>query len=178
MLGTKPQLQYYHHLLQSVIGSFTHCQLFSISVPPSTQNDRRLTNLREIYRLFHYRLDTGYISDKLSVSMEQWHIRHAMSNVVFLVLTGISLGFSSWCFEDPAILVRPFSSQVLAVQECVCVGVCVYTLQGSTMEAWQHQQDKGDKKIERDRMRQYIWKIWMKLDSETTDPLWKSPIIN
>ena len=124
MLGTKPQLQYYHHLLQSVIGSFTHCQLFSISVPRSTQNDRRLTNLREIYRLFHYRLDTGYISDKLSVSMEQWHIRHAMSNVVFLVLTGISLGFSSWCFEDPAILVRPFSSQVLAVQECVCVCVC------------------------------------------------------
>lgn len=140
---------YYNRLLVLL-----HVVSSSLAILQSMQSDCRLTNLREIYRLFHYRLDTGYISDRLSVPVKQWHIRHTTSNVVFLVLTGISWGFSSWCFEDPAILVRPLSSQVLAIEECVCVSVwvcvcwcarvCVlaciwvYSPRGSTMEAWQH----------------------------------------
>lgn len=159
LLSTNPMLQYCLYLLQSVISRFILCWLFSYCFPGQTRADRLQADKpeRELW-LFHYRFDNGYISDWLSVPVKQWHIRHATSNVVFLVLTRISCGFSSLCSESPAVLVWLFTSlhsQVLVTQECVCV-VCVLpcmwvsSLQESAM-AWQHLQDKGDKKMERDR---------------------------
>lgn len=61
------------------------------------------------------------------------------------------------------------SSKVLALKGVYfCVHVCGFTpLQGSAMA---HYQDKGDEKMERERMRQYIWKMWTQFDSERTDP--------
>lgn len=126
LLSTNPMLQYYRYLLQSVICCFILCWLSSYYFPGPVRADRLQADKpeRELW-LFHYRFDNGYISDRLSAPVKQWHIRHATSNVVFLVLTRISCGFSS--SESPAVLVwllTSLHSQVLVTQECACV-VCV-----------------------------------------------------
>lgn len=117
------------HYCWSVIPSSNITTIFynqSLSLPLSlplslSPLNTALTDLREIYRLFHYRLDTGYISDGLAQPVKQCRVRHATSNVVFLVLTGISWGFSqpvSWgsCNPDAAVQVYTSFASLLWVR--------------------------------------------------------------
>lgn len=113
--------------------------------------DCRLKDQRKNHLLMHY-IDKEDISDRFSLPVKQWHIRHTMSNHVFLVLSIISCGIPSWSSVGLVILVRRFSSKVLALK---IVYICVHTsgfipLQGFAM-THQHQQDKGDEKMQRDR---------------------------